>query len=124
MSRVYSEPADVFDPLICGISRDEDHEEAGHALDRELRKRGIDPALVVTDDAQAYLKTLSVIYASLVRCRLSMSEQGDSYHVRVVDLKEQWIDGLNALKYEVVLGQLEEPRTVYSLLGSVAVRRG
>ncbi|MGW8179899.1 MAG: hypothetical protein ACWGQW_14235 [bacterium] len=123
MAKVYSETDDVFDPLIQGITQDEDQEEAGRVIERELRKRGIDPALVTSEDGIEYLRRLSVLYASLYRCRLSMSDEGDSYHVRVVDLKEQWQDALDEITYEGLLGKIPDS-TGTSLLGSVSVKRG
>lgn len=123
MAKTYSETDDVMDPLVQGITVDEDHEEAGRVIERELRKRGIDPALVTSSDGLALLRELSVLYACLHRCRLAMSESGDAYHVRVEDLKGRWKDELKDLTYEKIMGEIASSYST-SLLGSVAVMRG
>ncbi|MDF1565356.1 MAG: hypothetical protein P1V51_20125 [Deltaproteobacteria bacterium] len=115
----FSTKADVKDPILAGVTQEEDHKKAERELLMELKAAGVNPETI--DDASV-LKDLSVAYASWQRCILETREKDDAFDVKARHYKGIWNDGVGKLNRYVDAAPVE--RTGGSVYGlNVTIER-
>lgn len=96
----FSSVSDVKDPLLRNVSKESDHLEAEKEIERELRRRGIDPEQV----DEEFLKDLSVDYACARRALYEVQTENDPWSVRQRAYSESYKMKLRQLDRESATG--------------------
>jgi hypothetical protein len=112
----YSSKSDVKDPLLQGISQESDHLEAEAEINKELKRRGIDPESSTQLPDAEVLRDLSVAFACRVRCKYALKTRGDAFSLKLPEYKEDWRVALARLDEELVAGAVSTGGTVLEAL--------
>ena len=100
----YSGKSDVKDAILAGVSQEQDHVEAEREINRELRRRGVDPESIDDPD---FLKDMSISYACMKRCLYEMRGPDDAFSAKIVEYRRQWDTALGKLDGELAKGEVD-----------------
>jgi hypothetical protein len=117
----YSGTRDVKDPVLAAVTAEADHAEAERALNREMKARGIDPAIVADPEL---LTDASVAYACMVRSKYEMQADGDAYHLRLKEYRKAWEEALEDLTAAMVTDAVNASGGAGSAVTTLVARRG